>query len=116
MSKQRQRERAAREAQAASTARQRNAEADRARRVGAARRARAERNRLRWSRVRLWQTGPMSGARRERWGVLGIIVLLVLVVVFIWTRSLAAVAGTALICVIASPVLAAFVLHDRNRS
>lgn len=112
MSKERQRTRAAREAAAA----QRLAAAEAERQVAAARRARAERRRLRWSRVRLWQRRPGSARRREQWGVLGTIVLLVLLVVYVWTRSFAAVAGTALVCVIGAPVLVMLVFHDRSNS
>lgn len=112
MRKERQRTRGAREAAAV----QRAAEIEAERRAAAARRARAERRRLRWSKLRLWQRVPGSDRRRERWGVIGTIVLLVLLVVYVFTRSLAATLGSALICVIGAPVLAAFVLHDRNRS
>ncbi|MBE7186968.1 hypothetical protein [Jatrophihabitans endophyticus] len=111
MSKQRQRDRAAREADAARQAAQRAQD----RQVAAAQRARAERRRLWWARLRLWQHGPGFGRQRERWGALGTIVLLVLLVVYVWTRSVAATGGAALICVIAAPALAAFVIRDRSK-
>ena len=112
MSKQRQRERAARTAEAAARA----AATQEQRRAASVSRARAQRRRLLWNRLRLWQHGPGSRHQREQWGALGTIVLLVLLVVYIWTRSFAATAGSALICVIAAPVLAMLIFHDRSRS
>lgn len=111
MSKQRQAARAAREAEAA----QRAARAEAERQAATARRARRDRWRMFWNRVRLWQHGPGFARRRERYGVLATVVLLVLLVVFLVTRSVTALLGTALVCVVAAPVLAAFVLNDRNR-
>uniref|UniRef100_UPI0035C9A576 hypothetical protein n=1 Tax=uncultured Jatrophihabitans sp. TaxID=1610747 RepID=UPI0035C9A576 len=81
-----------------------------ARRAQAA--ARRERRALVWRRVRLWQHRP--GTReRERLGLLGILVLIVLLTVFVVTRSWSATLGAALVCVIAAPVY--LVLH-RSRS
>jgi uncharacterized membrane protein len=108
VSKQRQRTRAHREAQAAA-----RAEADRAaaaRRNGAA--GRRQRRALLWRRLRVWQHRPGS-RQRERFGVLGILVLVVLLTVFITTRSWSATLGAALICVIAAPV---YLVLDRSSS
>ena len=108
MSKQRQVARAQREAQAA--ARAEAARAAAARRSGAA--GRRERRALLWRRLRVWQHRPGS-RQRERFGVLGILVLVVLLTVFFVTRSWSATLGAALICVIAAPV---YLVLDRSSS
>ncbi len=108
MSKARQNARAEREA--AATARALAAQAGQAR--AQARRRRAERRDLLWRRVRLWQHRP--GSRdRERFGLLGVLVLVVLLTVFVVTRSWSATLGAALVCVIAAPV---YLVLDRSRS
>ena len=111
MSKQRQLARAERQRLAA----QRAAAAEAQRSKAAAVRARRERRTLLWRRLRLWQHGPGFRRNRERWGALGALSLCALVVVFVVTRSVAAVVGTALVLVIAAPVLVLFVV-DRRRS
>ena len=107
MSKQRQLARAQREAEAAA-----RAEAGRA---AAARRAEArtrrERRALLWRRMRVWQHRPGT-RQRERFGVLGILVLVVLVTVFIVTRSWSATLGAALVCIIGAPV---YLVLNRSR-
>ena len=108
MSKARQTARAQREAALAARAHALQAE----RADADTRRRRAERRRLLWRRVRLWQHRPGS-RERERFGLLGVLVLVVLLTVFVVTRSLSATLGAALVCVIAAPV---YLVLDRSRS
>ena len=110
MSKARQIARAQRERAAAASAAAARAEQERA----AADRARRERRSLRWRRLRLWQHGAGFRRDRERWGWLGVLVFLGLLVTYLFTRSIGALVGTALIFVIAAPVLVLLFL-DRNR-
>jgi Flp pilus assembly protein TadB len=110
MSKQRQTARAERAAAEAAQKQSSRAERERA----AARRARHERRRLLWRRMRLWQHGPGFSRRREGWGALGTLVLLVVIVVFVITRSVEAVLGTALIGLICAPLLV-MIFVDRSR-
>ncbi len=107
MSKARQTARAEREA--AATARAQASSTGRAR--SDERRRRAERRRLLWRRVRLWQHRPGS-RERERFGLLGVLALVVLLTVFVVTRSWSATLGAALVCVIAAPV---YLVLDRSR-
>jgi Flp pilus assembly protein TadB len=79
-----------------------------------AERARQERRALAWRRVRIWQHGPGFRRRRETWGALATLVLVSLVVVFVISRSVAAVLGAALIFVVGAPVLIAL-FFDRSR-
>ncbi|WP_375503379.1 hypothetical protein [uncultured Jatrophihabitans sp.] len=108
MSKARQTARAEREA--AATARAAADRAAAARRSTAA--ARRERRALLWRRLRLWQHHPGT-RQRERFGVLGILVLVVLLTVFVVTRSWSATLGAALVCVIAAPV---YLVLNRSQS
>jgi Flp pilus assembly protein TadB len=110
MSKARQLARAEREREAAERAAARRAETDR----GAAARARHERRALAWRRVRLWQHGPAFRRRRETWGAIGTLVLVALVTVFVITRSMAAVLGTGLVCLLGAPALV-MLFFDRSR-
>jgi Flp pilus assembly protein TadB len=110
MSKERQTARAQRESADAARRQSMLAERERA----AAARARAERRRLLWRRLRLWQHGPGFSRRREGWGALGTLVLLVVIVVFVVTRSVEAVLGTALIGLICAPLLV-MIFVDRSR-
>ena len=110
MSKQRQQARAEREAAAAA-----RAEAGRATREKlAAARDRRERRTLLWKRVRLWQHGPGFHRRRETWGALATLVLLAMLTVYIITRSVSDVIGTALVFVVGAPVLV-LLFFDRSR-
>ncbi|MCW2594180.1 MAG: hypothetical protein JWP39_68 [Jatrophihabitans sp.] len=91
------------------------AEASRAtREKAAAERARRERRARLWRRVRLWQHGPGFRRRRETWGALATMVLLAMLVVYIFTRSITAVLGTALIFAVGAPVLI-LLFFDRSR-
>jgi len=110
VSKQRQLARAERQRMAAQRAAAQEAERAKA----AAARARRERRSLTWRRLRLWQHGPGFRRNRERWGAVGALVMCVLLVVFVVTRSLEAVLGTALVLVIAAPVLVLLIV-DRSR-
>ena len=110
MSKQRQLARAERERLAAERAATARAEQERT----AAARARSEHRSLIWRRLRIWQHGPGFRRNRERWGALGALVLCVLVVVWLFTRSVAALLGTALVLVIGAPVLVLLIV-DRRR-
>jgi Flp pilus assembly protein TadB len=110
MSKARQAARA--ERQAAATARAEQARA--ARQRSAAERARRERRALAWRRVRIWQHGPGFRRRRETWGALATLVLVSLMVVFLVSRSVAAVLGATLIFVVGAPVLVTL-FFDRSR-
>jgi Flp pilus assembly protein TadB len=89
------------------------AEADR--RKVAAVRARRERRSLAWRRVRLWQHGPAFRRQRERLGVLATFVLLVLLLVYLFSRSIGDVLVTALALVVCAPVLALLFLDRRRR-
>jgi Flp pilus assembly protein TadB len=109
MSKARQLARAERERTAAQRAAARRAEQERA----AAVRARRGRRVLAWRRIRLWQHGPGFRRRRETWGALATLVLLALLVVYLVSRSWGAVLGTALICIVAAPVLV-LLFFDRS--
>jgi Flp pilus assembly protein TadB len=111
VSKARQRARAERERAAAERAAAIRAEQARL----AAARARRERRALAWRRVRLWQHGAGFRRNRERWGVLATVALLALLLVYLFTRSVGAVLGTALVLVIAAPVLV-LLLIDRRRT
>ena len=110
MSRQRQAARAERERLAA----QRAAAADAERARAAAARARRERRSLLWRRVRIWQHGPGFRRNRERWGALGALAMCVLLLVFVLTRSITDVIGTALVLLIATPVLVLLIV-DRRR-
>lgn len=110
MSKQRQLARAERERRAAELAAVRRAAVEKA----AAERARRERRSLMWRRLRLWQHGPGFGRRREMWGAFATVVLLVLLVVYLVSRSATAVLVTALALLLCSPVLVAL-FFDRSR-
>ena len=70
--------------------------------------ARAER----WRRVRLWQHGP--GFRRDAWGAFATVLLLILLTVWLFSRSLTAVLVTALALVICAPVLYLLVFEKRK--
>jgi Flp pilus assembly protein TadB len=80
----------------------------------AAVRARRERRSLLWRRMRLWQHGSNFRRNRERWGALAAVAMCVLLIVFIWTRSIDDVIGTALVLVIAAPLLVLLIV-DRRR-
>lgn len=80
----------------------------------AATRARSERRRLTWRRVRLWQHGPSFRQRRETWGALATLILLILLVVYLFSRSLRDVLVTALALVLCGPVLV-LLFFDRSR-
>jgi Flp pilus assembly protein TadB len=80
----------------------------------AAERARRERRALWWRRIRLWQHGSRFRRDRERWGWLGVLVFLGLVCVYLFTRSVGALVGTALVFVIGAPVLVVLFV-DRSR-
>ena len=79
----------------------------------AAARARRERRALAWRRFRLWQHGPGFRRNRERWGVLGTLVLGAMLLVYLFTRSVGAVIGTGLIFAVGAPVLV-FLFIDRS--
>ena len=110
MSKARQAARAERQRLAAQRVEAGRVERERA----AAARARRERRSLMWRRLRLWQHGSGFRRNRERWGALAALAMCVLLVVYFLTGSVAAVLGTALVLVIAAPVLVLFVV-DRSR-
>jgi Flp pilus assembly protein TadB len=110
MSKQRQAARAEREAAAAAAAERTRAQRER----DAAARARRERRATVWRRVRLWQKHQRRGDTRERTGALVTLDLLVLIAVFVVTRSAEATLGTALILLIGTPVLV-MIFFDRRR-
>ncbi len=80
----------------------------------AAARARRERRSLAWRRIRLWQHGPGFRRNRERWGVLGTLVLVAMLLVYLFTRSIGAVVGTGLIFAVGAPVLVLLFI-DRSR-
>ncbi|HKC29508.1 MAG TPA: hypothetical protein VKB75_15950 [Jatrophihabitans sp.] len=110
MSKARQLARAEREKAAAAAAAAARAEQERF----AAGRARRQRRALAWRRLRLWQHGSGFRRDRERWGWLGVLVFVGLVVAYLFTRSIGALVGTALIFVITAPVLV-LLFVDRKR-
>jgi Flp pilus assembly protein TadB len=111
VSKQRQLARAQRQQAAAKTAAARRAAADRA----AAVKARSERRDLAWRRLRLWQHGPSFRRDRERWGALATLVLLILLLVYLVSRSVGDVLITALALLICAPVLVLLFLDRRRR-
>jgi Flp pilus assembly protein TadB len=114
MSKARQAARAQRERAVAEQAAARRAEQERL----TAARARRERRSLAWRRIRIWQHGATFHRRRETReaaGALATLILLALLVVYLVTRSWGAVLGTALVCVVAGPVLV-LLFFDRRRS
>jgi negative regulator of sigma E activity len=110
MSKARQIARAERERLAAERAAAAKAEAAQAAEL----RARQERRSLLWRRLRLWQHGPAFRRQRETWGALATVVLLVLLVVYLFSRSWSAVFATALALVVCTPVLV-LLFFDRSR-
>ncbi|MGN6608193.1 MAG: hypothetical protein ACTHMS_14420 [Jatrophihabitans sp.] len=110
MSKQRAQARAARQAAAEARA----AEAARQREQLAAERARQERRRRLWRQLRLWQHGPSFHRNRATWGVLGCVVLGLLLVVYLVSRDAGITFVTALVCVVASPLLVTL-FFDRSR-
>jgi hypothetical protein len=58
---------------------------------------------LRWRRLRLWQHGP--GFHRERWGSLGTLVLVLLVVTYLFIGTITAVVLVGLVLLIVMPAL-----------
>ena len=56
-----------------------------------------------WRRIRLWQHGP--NFRRETWGAIGTVILVLVVVAYLTTGSVTAVVLTALVLVVISPAL-----------
>jgi Flp pilus assembly protein TadB len=93
--------RAEREAAARQLADRRRADADRSARS----RSRREQRALRWRRFRLWQHGPGFSRRREAVGALAALVLVLLVVTYVVSRSATDVLVLALVLVVAGPVL-----------
>ena len=79
----------------------------------AAARARRERWSLAWRRIRIWQHGPAFRRRRETWGAFATLLLLILLVVYLGTRSIGAVLITALALLVCGPVL--FLLFFERR-
>ncbi|MDT4918582.1 MAG: hypothetical protein QOH89_3282 [Pseudonocardiales bacterium] len=110
MSKARQIARAEREKAATAAAAAARAEQERL----AAARARQERRSLAWRRVRIWQHGPGFRRHREQWGALATLILLILLVVYLFSRSWSAVLATALALVVCAPVLV-LLFFDRSR-
>jgi Flp pilus assembly protein TadB len=102
--------RAERERLAAQRAAAARAEADKV----AAERARRERRALAWRRLRLWQHGPSFRRRRETWGALATLVLVILLVVYLFSRSVGAVLATGLALIVCTPVLV-LLFFDRSR-
>jgi Flp pilus assembly protein TadB len=80
----------------------------------AAARARRERRSAWWRSVRLWQHGPAFRRHRATWGALAALVLVLLVSVYVFSRSLGTTLLVALVCVVASPVLV-MLFFDRSR-
>ncbi len=110
MSKQRALARAEREAAA-----KRRADAARAgQRKRSAAQRRRERRTLTWRRLRLWQHGPSFQRRRETLGALFTLVMATLLLVFLFTGSLTYIVVTALVFVVAGPVLV-LIFFDRRR-
>lgn len=94
------------------------ARAEKARRhtVRASERSLRRRNRRQWWRLfRLWHNTPGSGRNRERWAALIVAVLVVLLLTYLFTSSLAAVGLMILVTVIATPALIA-VVSERSSS
>ncbi|HZC69410.1 MAG TPA: hypothetical protein VE442_01830 [Jatrophihabitans sp.] len=110
MSKARQIARAERARAAAERAAAARAEQEKA----AAARARRDRRSLAWRRLRLWQHGPAFRRRRETWGAFATVLLLILLVVYLVSRSPGAVLVTALALLIVGPVLY-LLFFDRSR-
>jgi hypothetical protein len=82
----------------------RRAELEQQRRARAdAERAKRQRRSLRWRRLRLWQHGP--GFRRETWGALGTVVLVLLVVTYLFIGSFTAVVLVGLVLLVVMPAL-----------
>lgn len=99
MSKQRAQARATREAELAARAAELAAQSERDAAVRARREARASL----WRRVRLWQRRP-SSRNSEKARVLITAAVVLLVLAYVFTRSVQVVVGVALIEVILSPV------------
>jgi Flp pilus assembly protein TadB len=108
VSKQRQAARAERERRATEVAAARDVEA----RKAAAARAKREQRTLGWRRWRLWQHGP--GFRRDTWGAFATVILLILLTVWLFSRSLTAVLVAALALVVCAPVLGLLFFDRRN--
>jgi hypothetical protein len=102
--------RAEREAAARRAADRRRVEADR----GARSRDRREQRALAWRRLRLWQHGPGFSGRREAVGALAALVLVLIVVTYVATRSVTDVVVLALLLVLAAPILG-LVFFGRGR-
>jgi hypothetical protein len=77
-------------------------------------RARQERRSLLWRRLRLWQHGSGFRRQRETWGALATLILLVLLVVYLFSRSWSTVFAIALALVVCTPVLV-LLFFDRSR-
>jgi len=110
VSKARANARAEREAAAA----RRRAQGQARRERDARERARRERHELAWRRVRLWQHGAGFRRHKEAWAGLATLVLVVLLLTYLFTSSLAALIMVGLVLLIASPALAMLFL-DRSR-
>jgi Flp pilus assembly protein TadB len=111
VSKQRQVARAHRERLSAQQA---AAKAEERERVDRAR-ARREQRALAWRRMRLWQHGSGFRRHRERWGALAILVLLVLLLVWLFSRSVGDVLVTALALVVCLPVLVLLIVDRKKK-
>ena len=70
---------------------------------------------LAWRRLRLWQHGPSFRRNRERWGALATLVLIVLLLAWLFTHSVAVLIGTALVCAVGTPVLVLLFIDGRGR-
>ncbi|SOD74299.1 hypothetical protein SAMN05892883_3482 [Jatrophihabitans sp. GAS493] len=114
MSKERARTREQRQAAQQALLAQRQAEQAAKQAAEAQRRHRRERRALLWRRVRLWQHGSQYKRNRERWAALGTLLMCVLLVTYLFTWSLREVLVVALICVVASPVLIAFIVNRKQ--
>jgi Flp pilus assembly protein TadB len=110
VSRERARARAAREQEGARRAERARAEAARQ----ADRIARRRRRDLSWRQRRLWSHGPAFRRHKERWAALATLVLVALLLTYLLTSSLTAVALVGLVGVIGAPALVA-VFFDRNR-
>ncbi len=111
MSKERARRRAERQADAAERLRQ-----HRQRLVAE---AVHRRRRERWRRLLPWRAGrqnpsPLSARRKERRATIASVLLVVVVLTYLMTRSIAMVIGVLLVAAIATPALAAAFL-DRSK-
>ncbi|MDQ6849623.1 MAG: hypothetical protein M3070_06530 [Actinomycetota bacterium] len=80
-----------------------------------ARRSRRERRSQTWRRLRLWQHGPSFHRRRETIGALCTLVLATLLLVYLFTGSVTYVVVTALVFVVAGPMLV-LLFFDRRGS